>query len=75
MSDDPTLLFEGIEKEHWKDIGKIHNKNIKSSIRPYHIQRSSFHRQQPPKHFEVHFILYEIYGFHHINKDIFELPL
>ena len=60
--------------EKW--VKYIINKNIKSSRRSsYHLQRSLTQWQQPCKHFVLHFFLYEIYAFYHIDKDVFELPL
>ena len=60
--------------EKW--VKYIINKNIGNSRRSsYYLQQSLTRGQQPPKHFELYFFLYEIYGFYHINKDIFELPL
>ena len=60
--------------EKW--VKYIINRNIENSRRSsYHLQRSLTHQQHPPKHFELHFFLYEIYGFYHMTKDIFELLL
>ena len=73
------MPFQGTEKEHWeKWVKYIVNKNIENS------RRSSYHLQLIDKSnssavasqaFYATFFLFESYGFYHINKGIFELPL
>ena len=58
-------------REKW--VKYIINKNIKKSRQSsYHLQRGL---PQGPKHFVLYLFLYEIYGFYHTTKDIFELSL
>ena len=55
--------------EKW--IKYLIEKNIENSRRScYLLQQSLTHRQEPHKHFELHFFIYEIYAFYHINKRI-----
>ena len=54
------------------ELGRNINKYIKNSRRSsYHLPLSLNYWQQDPKHFELYFFLYEIYGFSYINKGIF----
>ena len=59
----------------FKWVKYIINKNIEKHRSSYYLQRSLTNRKQHRKHFEVHFLLYQIYGSYHISKFIFELTL
>ena len=68
-SDGSTLPSRVLRKKHWGKISKIYIyiyiyiyirytkyiKTSKNSRSSYYLQRSLTHRQEPPKHFQLHF--------------------